>query len=638
MTRAERELSHVLSEFARTMLTDFPIQSILDHLVQRIVRVLPITGAGVTLIDPPLAPRYVAASSSASLAFEELQSELGEGPCLAAYRTREPVLVSDVRADKRFQVFGPRALEIGLRAVFTFPLRHGRECLGALDLYRDVPGPLTDHEAASAQTLADVTAAYLVNAQARADLQDSSDRSHERSVHDALTGLPNRILLLERMEHGIVRSGRSRKLVAVLFVDLDHFKEVNDAYGHQIGDDLLIGAAERMGGAVRPADTIARLSGDEFVVLCEDLDAVEQVEIVASRIVDTLGMPFTLGDAAIEISASVGIAFAGQTHHDAEQLLHAADLAMYQVKRKGGASYQIIDLLGKHRAESHADLRSALGKAEERGELRIEYQPIVRTEDGQVEGVEALLRWDHPVRGLIPPTTMVPLAEQSGQIIEIGRWVLEQACDDHRSGDHPEGLMLSVNVSAYQLMAPDFVAMVEAILSDTDFDPSLLTLEITEGALVRDTQRAHIVLNELKELGLLLALDDFGTGYSSLSYLKRFPVDVVKIDQSFIVDVARDRSSRAIVSKTIELAHILDLDVVCEGVETKEQHRAVAALGSDFCQGFYFGRPASMLSLHSMFDPDPDGLDPSRPDVRCPTRREPARSGGGAMSAGHRPR
>jgi EAL domain-containing protein (putative c-di-GMP-specific phosphodiesterase class I) len=212
-------------------------------------------------------------------------------------------------------------------------------------------------------------------------------------------------------------------------------------------------------------------------------------------------------------------------------------------------------------------------------------------------GVEALLRWDHPERGRIPPSTMIPLAEQSGLIVEIGRWIIEQACLDRLSSDRSEPeLMLSVNVSAYQLMGPGFVAMVTAILSDTHSDPRRLTLEITEGALVRDTQRAHIVLQQLKQLGVLLAVDDFGTGYSSLSYLKRFPVDVVKIDRTFITDIVNDRTSRAITTKTIELAHMLDLSVVCEGVETSDQHQIVSQLGSDYCQGYYFGRPATMTS------------------------------------------
>ena len=599
MIRAEADqaLSGVLSEFARTMVTEFSIQAILDHLVRQIVDVLPITGAGVTLIDPKLAPRYVAASDSSAMHFEEIQSELGEGPCIAAYRTRTPILVDDLQADDRFATFRLKALQIGLRAVFTFPLRQGESCLGALDLYRDTVGALTPHEAEGAQTLADVTAAYLVNAQGRADLQRSSERSHERSLHDPLTGLPNRLLLLERIDHAIVRSGRSRKVVTVLFIDLDNFKAVNDSFSHQVGDDLLVAVGQRLESALRPADTVARISGDEFVILCEELDRDEQVEVVASRVVDALGTPFAISGIDLEISASVGIAFASQTNHDPEQLLHAADTAMYQVKRKGGATYQIIDLLAHQLAQDHMDLRIALGRAEERGELRLQYQPIVVTADKRITGAEALIRWDNPERGMIQPATMIPLAEHSGLIIELGRWVLEQACIDRTVADPSGDLMMSVNVSAHQLIAPEFLAMVKDILRDTETDPRLLILEITEGALVRDTHRARLVLTELKQLGVTLALDDFGTGYSSLAYLKRFPVDAVKIDQSFIADLAHNTASHAIVSKTIEMAHLLDLTVVCEGVEAEAQHSAVTQLGADFCQGFYFARPMSVEAL-----------------------------------------
>ncbi len=593
MTKAERELSSILSEFARTMLTDFPIQEILEHLVRRIVDLLPITGAGVTLIDPPTAPRYVAASNSSAMHYEMLQTELGEGPCVIAYRSGEPVIVPDLDVEERFAVFAPRALEIGLRAVFTFPLRQGQQCLGALDLYRDAPGGLTADEVATAQTLADVTAAYLVNAQGRADLQYASDRSHERSVHDAPTGLPNRILLLERIDHAIVRSGRSKKVVAVLFIDLDGFKTVNDTHGHQVGDELLVAMSARITASLLPADTLARLSGDEFVILREELDRADQVEIVASRIVDAIAAPFLVTGVEVEISASVGIAFANQGNDNGEQLLHTADTAMYQMKRKGGAGHQVIDLRAQQLAEYDMDLRGALSGAADRGELRLAYQAIVGTVGGRIEGVEALLRWEHPIRGSIPPTTTIPLAEQSGLIVEIGRWVLERACIDRSdwTGARPSGL--AINISAHQLMAPDFVTTVAAILSDTHTDGTCLTLEITEGALISDKERAHVVLDQLKELGLLIALDDFGTGYSSLSYLKRFPVDIVKIDQSFITDLTRDKSSHAIVSKSVELAHLLDMVVVAEGVETEDQYQAVAALDCDLCQGFYFGRPTS---------------------------------------------
>ena len=272
----ERRLSDVLSEFARTLVTDFPIQAILDHLVVRIVDVLPISAAGVTLITPGANPRYIAASDDSAMRFEQLQTELGEGPCLIAFEKGEAVAIPDLRADDRFPRFAPRAVEAGLAAVFTFPLRQGSHQLGALDLYRNSSGPMSDGAMTAAQTLADVTAAYLLNAQARDALRDSTERARESALHDALTGLPNRILLVQRLIHAMLRCRRSEKLVAILFADLDHFKVINDTYGHHVGDELLIAVAERLTALLRPGDTLARLAGDEFIILCEDLDNTSQ--------------------------------------------------------------------------------------------------------------------------------------------------------------------------------------------------------------------------------------------------------------------------------------------------------------------------------------------------------------------------
>jgi diguanylate cyclase (GGDEF)-like protein len=599
---SERQLSTVLSEFARTMVTEFPIQGILDRLVERIVEILPVTAAGVTLISATTKPRYIAASNGSALRFEQLQTELDDGPCLAAYRTGAAVSVPDLSSDGRFKAFAPQALDAGLAAVFTFPLNLGPTRLGALDLYRDTPGDLDDEDMAAAQVLAEVAAAYIVNAQARADLQDSSDRSRHSAMHDALTGLPNRVLFLERLEHALLRSRRSGKKVAILFADLDRFKAVNDTHGHQTGDNLLRAVTDRLSGLLRPDDTLGRLSGDEFVILCEDLDEESQAELIAMRIIAALTPPFELDGVHVAISVSVGIAFAGKGDQVPQNLLQDADMAMYQVKRKGGAHHQVIDLREQHLAEDRANLRRDLVGALERHELRVEYQPIVSTAEGRVDGVEALLRWDHPIRGLIPPTTIVPLAEQSGLIGEVGRWVLDRACADRFrwASRLKNDLGVAVNVSAQQLMAPDFVANVAAGLSSFDTPAELVTLEITESVFVQDARRAVIVLRDLKRLGVRLALDDFGTGYSSLSYLKRFPIDIVKIDQGFVEDVAQDRSTHAIVAAVVELAHALDMAVVTEGVENAEQRDEVAALGSESCQGFYFARPMSAASLEAL--------------------------------------
>ena len=592
----EESLSVVLSEFARTLVTDFPIQAIVDHLVLRIVDVLPISAAGVTLISPGLDPHYVAASDESALRFVKLQTELGEGPCLMAYQSGKAVIVPDLEQDRLFSKFGPEAVAAGLRAVFTFPLRQGDHQLGALDLYRNEAGALDAQQMTAAQTLADVTAAYLLNAEARANLRDSTERFRESSLHDALTGLPNRILLKHRLDHAVLRSRRSKKLVAILFADLDRFKQVNDRYGHQVGDELLIAVGERLTRLLRPGDTLARLSGDEFVILCEDFDEQSQAEAVAARIGHALTEPFVLETTELTMTASVGIAFAGRGEDIPEQVLQHADAAMYQAKRKGGARHEIIDLRELHVSEDRARLERDLHGATARGEMRADYQPIVSTADGRITGVEALLRWAHPTRGLVPPLTVVPLAEQYGLITEIGRWMLQQAClDRHRwQRDLPrDDLQISVNVSPHQLMSPRFCSSVAAVLQDTHTAPELLTLEVTESVFVEDGDRAVAVLNDLKDLGVVLALDDFGTGYSSLSYLRRFPVDVLKIDQGFVAELGRGGANLAIVSALVDLAHALGMTVVAEGVETAEQYDEVIALGCESSQGYYFARPMS---------------------------------------------
>jgi diguanylate cyclase (GGDEF)-like protein len=342
----EDKLSAVLSEFARTLITDFPIQGILDHLVERIVEVLPVSSTGVTLISPGMAPRYIAASDDDAMRFEKLQTDIGQGPCLVSYTTGEPVAIPDLRVDDRFPQFAPAAIEAGLAAVFTFPLRHGAGRLGALDLYRDTAGDLEPHDMGVAQTLADVAAAYLLNAQAREEANATSERFQYSALHDSLTGLANRLLLQERLEHANERRKRSHTNAAILFADLDHFKAVNDTHGHQVGDELLMAVAHRLAGLVRSGDTLARFSGDEFVFLCEDLHSISDAEVLARRVDDAFEEPFVLAGSGLTIpaSASVGIAFAGPGEELTNELVVQADMAMYQAKRQGGAGHQLIDM------------------------------------------------------------------------------------------------------------------------------------------------------------------------------------------------------------------------------------------------------------------------------------------------------
>ncbi len=606
MISLEHNLSGVLGEFARTMATDFPIQSILDHLVDRIAAVLPIDAAGVTLISPGTSPHYMAASDDCARRYEQLQTELNEGPCLSAYHSDTAILVPDLLRDGRFPTFGSRACAAGLAAVFTFPLRQGQQRLGALDLYRTTAGPLSAEATTAAQTLADVAAAYLINASTREELRVALARTQQEALHDGLTGLPNRQLLMDRLDHAIAQTRRSGLISAVLFMDIDRLKAVNDSYGHAVGDQLLVAVAGRLQTLVRPGDTLARLSGDEFVVVCENLENLEQAVAIADRLLSALGRPYALGGVQVQVSASIGLSYAGPGIYNAKELLHRADTAMYQAKRSGGGRQQLFDAEQQQVTNSANSLEKELAAAHTRGEIHNEYQPIVRTADNRIIGFEALLRWTHPERGEITPTELIPLAERSDLIETIGGWALNRALTDrsrwqqHRTTDD---LAIWVNVSAHQIMSDTFLPLVENEIGIRGGPPELLTLEITETVFLQDGDRAVSALTALRNLGVHLALDDFGTGYCSMNYLKKFPVDVVKIDQSFIADLGINRINESIVEAVVQLAHKLGLTVVAEGVETAAQQAAVVELGCDQSQGFYYARPmpadeADALSRH----------------------------------------
>jgi diguanylate cyclase (GGDEF)-like protein len=442
----------------------------------------------------------------------------------------------------------------------------------------------------AAQTLADVAAAYLLNARAREEARAASDRFYHDALHDPLTGLPNRLLLQERLEHAAKRAERTHTSAAIIFADLDRFKKVNDMHGHKVGDDLLLAVAHRLSGLVRSGDTLARFSGDEFVFLCEDLNGEADIKALASRIADAFVAPFVLGRNELIVTASVGLAFAGPGEDISSQLLLRADMAMYQVKRKGGASYQIIDIRDSVPNDGEtleSDLRVALAD----DSLDIAYQPIVRSADGLVTGVEALLL-DPP--GAVRFEHRVMVAEQTGLISGIGAWILERGCRDRGRwlAEHPGApLDLAVNVSARQLIDPGFCANVARVLDATAMDPTALVLEMTENIFIEDSDRAMRVLAELNELGIRLALDDFGTGYSSLSYLRRLPIHIVKIDQGFVADIGSAPTGSAIVAAVTNLAHVLGLTVIAEGVETQDQRDEVSAMGCEYAQGYFYARP-----------------------------------------------
>src|SRR5712691_1362561 len=423
---------------------------------------------------------------------------------------------------------------------------------------------------------------------------------------DTLTGLPNRALLLDRITHALDRAERQMRRVAVLFLDLDRFKLVNDSLGHAQGDALLIEAANRINACLRTGDTAARLGGDEFTVLLEDVQNEPQAVEVAERIAEALRLPVILEGREVFVSFSIGIALSGPDAARPDAVLRNADLALYRAKADGRARYVVFDPSMQtgaiERMEIESDLRRALG----RDELRVYFQPIVDLETGAVNEVEALARWERPGHGIVSPLVFIPIAEETGIIVPIGQWVLEEACRwarrwDAYSVDQPP-LVVSVNLSARQFANPDLLADIQAVLNETRLDPHQLKLEITESVVMQDAEATIETLLALKALGIRVAVDDFGTGYSSLTYLKRLPVETLKIDRSFVNGLGQDAQDAAIVDSVVALARTLHLSVTAEGVETQAQARHLKLLGCDRGQGFLFARPLPPEDIERLLD------------------------------------
>jgi diguanylate cyclase (GGDEF)-like protein/PAS domain S-box-containing protein len=415
-----------------------------------------------------------------------------------------------------------------------------------------------------------------------------------QAFHDALTGLPNRALFMNRLEQALARAKRHPSPSALLYLDLDRFKVVNDSLGHEVGDQLLIAVGERLRACVRPQDTVARLGGDEFTILIEDVEDVEQARRCARRVLEVLSTPFTASGHRVFTTASIGIALVVEGERPSMLLRHV-DVAMYLAKSKGKARYEVYDPDMNARAVRRLEMENSLRRALERDEFRVHYQPKVDLSTGRVVGMEALLRWEHPQRGMVSPSEFVPIAEDTGLILPLGRWVLEQACRQARVWQEqiPTGgpRSVSVNLSARQFQDPDLAEEIGRMLGEFGLDPHYLQLEITESVMMEHAETAVSTLRRLRGLGVELALDDFGTGYSSLGYLERFDVDTVKIDGSFVRDLGRARGKTAIVEAVITLSRALGIAVVAEGIETAGQLSTLRALGCERGQGYLFSGP-----------------------------------------------
>ena len=464
---------------------------------------------------------------------------------------------------------------------------------GRVQVRTGAPVPLDDDALDFVTALADVVAVA-------ADRAAAANSARLRSLTDPLTGLPNRVLFTDRVGHALARSRREAARVGVLVLDIDQFKMVNDSLDHEAGDELLQALAPLLLECVRESDTVARIGGDSFGVVCEGVDDEQGALAVAERIAAAIGEPLRIRGRELFITASTGVAVSDDSA-TAEALVNRADSAMYRAKEAGRGRIVLYDELTRisvDRLKIENDLRRAL----ERDELSLVYQPIVDLRDGRTRGVEALLRWTHPERGPIGPDVFIPVAEEAGLIVDIGRWVLERAvaqvAEWQRTQPGARGLGVSVNVSGRQLFHESLIADVERVIAESGIAPGTLELEITESVLV-DEANAVTALDALRACGATLALDDFGTGYSSLSYLKRFPLDTLKVDRSFVAGLGAEQEDSALVATIVSMARTLGLAVVAEGVETEQQLRRLRELGCDRAQGYLMARPLPPQELHA---------------------------------------
>jgi len=476
-------------------------------------------------------------------------------------------------------------MALGGSLMFQIPMIVNGQATGTVELLSRTGNTLHDRQVAVAQTMANEAGILFENARLYAQIR-------HQAFFDHLTGLPNRALFADRVEHALGRRiGKDHWRSSLLFVDIDDFKTINDRFGHDVGDLVLAAVATRLHLLVRPGDTVARLSGDEFGVLVEDVNDHRMVRSIAARVIPAFDQPFAVADRQIRVSASVGVAVS-ESGIDAETLIRNADFAMYGAKQSGKGRYRMYKAEERIAADVGARLRMDMRGAIERDELRVHYQPIVDLRSGAVSSVEALVRWQHPELGLLPPAAFIALAEETGAIVDLGAWVLRTACSQLRVWqERMPGLAISVNVSGRQLQDAGLVEHVRRAIRKSGIDPSTLILEMTESILVAEPG-AEAVLRQLKAIGIRLAIDDFGTGYSSISYLRRFPIDILKIDREFTKEI-ETREGEALFGGIVQLGRSLGLQIVAEGIERARQRDLVTKSTCDAGQGYLFARPSA---------------------------------------------
>ncbi|HET7867094.1 MAG TPA: EAL domain-containing protein, partial [Burkholderiaceae bacterium] len=538
------------------------------------------------------------------------------GSCGTAVFRGEPVIVSDIQTDPLWADYRDLAASYGLRACWSAPIfAHHQMPQGP---GRRNPGAWCT---AGAESILGTFAMYASTARepTHADLrlvdlatriagiaierQKTEERIRHMAHHDELTGLPNRALLRDRLAQALLRAERQEHGVTVAFIDLDNFKLINDSLGHTAGDELLQTVSTRLLHCVRATDTVVRLGGDEFVAVLADLPrTTDAVTPMLQRIIDTISRPVVLGDRDVQISCSMGLATYPADGASADDLLTNADAAMYRAKEMGRNNFQFYRAEMNGSRHQRLALQEGLRHAVARDELFLVYQPQVDLRSGRIIGVEALLRWRHPELGLVSPANFIPLAEESGLIVPIGDWVLQTACRQNKAWQDAglPPITMAVNVSARQFRQAEWIARVAQAMSTSGLPASWLELELTESLIMQDLKQAVEKMQQLRAMGLALAIDDFGTGYSSLGALKRFPLARLKIDRSFVQDIATDEDDKAIVMAVIELGHRLNLKVLAEGVETEEQLALLRQCRCDEMQGYLFSRPVPAAEVAAL--------------------------------------
>lgn len=519
-------------------------------------------------------------------------TEQGRGPTGTAIRTGQTNINQDYRTNPNMVLWRDAALASGYLASIALPLKDRGHILGALTLYASEANAFSEDEVKLLEELANDLAYGIVTLRTRIEHAEAEKQLEFLAHHDMLTKLPNRLLLRDRFEQAIAQADRAHSGVAVMFLDLDNFKQVNDTLGHTYGDKLLVRVVERLRGCLRDADTISRQGGDEFVILLPNLRDLAVISGIAQHIVESFASPFEIDSYSINTTFSIGVSLYPDDGKEFDTLLRNADTALYQAKDSGRDTYRFFSEKMNIDAQEQLQLQGQLRNAVKNQEFILHYQPQIDIASGRLVGAEALVRWQHPELGLLPPDKFIPLAERSGLVIPMGDWVLNEACRQAQVWrDKGHGMVMAVNLSALQFKRGNLLETVAHALKRSGLPAELLELELTESILLQDIDVAIKTLRSLKDMGVKLSIDDFGTGYSSLSYLKRLAVNKLKIDQSFVRDLAEDADSAAIVRAIIQLGHTLQLKVIAEGVETDAQLAFLRNYGCDEAQGYLYSRP-----------------------------------------------